>query len=227
MNGFLVTRFRAPSLITTWCVGAICYVVVTWYAQGGSILHMNASHIPLFRVVPEGFWWIQGQGSQLLLYTLIIVIASLYFFVVPQKLRAIGSNLEGAKYIGLRGNMLILSAFVLSGALAACAGIFWSLVAGGGQTTAYTGKELLAITCAVLGGTSMSGGYLSLTSVASAAYFWTALLIGVNGLNVGDTTYQQQLINTMVAVTFLLVAIFFGRRLEGPLLQIHRERRTK
>jgi ribose/xylose/arabinose/galactoside ABC-type transport system permease subunit len=72
--------------------------------------------------------------------------------------RAIGFSPEGARYAGLPVARRIAMAYVLAGVVAALAGILLTARVTQARADAGVGYELLAITAAVLGGTSIFGG---------------------------------------------------------------------
>lgn len=79
-----------------------------------------------------------------------------------RRLVAIGSAERAAEKLGIPVGLYTAAAFVLSGMLAALAGIVSTLNLGGVQTYLGKGEEFVAIAAAVVGGVSLFGGKGSL-----------------------------------------------------------------
>ena len=75
-----------------------------------------------------------------------------------RRLYAIGSNPEAARIGGLPSQRIVLSAYILCGAIAGLAGFLYLVRYGNLNTAAASGMELKAIAAAVVGGVSTNGG---------------------------------------------------------------------
>jgi len=113
-----------------------------------------------------GDWWIYATRSGL-------------------KLRAVGFREEAAKRNGVRIDFVHLRAYVLSGLLAAVAGLFLGSEVGFGAPTVGSGYTLTSIAAAVLGGAALTGGRGSFVAAMLGALFFTMILniITLLGLN--------------------------------------------
>jgi ribose transport system permease protein len=103
----------------------------------------------LFGIPVSGLIWIALT---------LIAIFVLRYTTFGRKLYAIGGNPQSAHLTGIEVNRYITIAYVISGALAALAGIVLASWLTVGQPTAGSGIELDAIAAVVLGGTSLMGG---------------------------------------------------------------------
>src|SRR6202035_1639585 len=72
------------------------------------------------------------------------------------KLRAVGFREEAAKRNGVRINAVHLRAYLMSGVIAALAGLFLASEVGVGHPTVGAGYTLTSIAAAVLGGASLA-----------------------------------------------------------------------
>ena len=86
-------------------------------------------------------------------------------------LYAIGSNPEAARLAGLRVDLRVFTAFVLSGAIAGLAGVFWLSYFGSVDSTAGTGYEFEVIAAVVVGGVAIFGGSGTVFGAALGACF--------------------------------------------------------
>ena len=103
------------------------------------------------------------------------------------KLRAVGFREEAAKRNGVRINFVHVRAYVLSGLLAAIAGLFLASEVGVGHPTVGNSYTLTSIAAAVLGGAALAGGRGSFVGALLGALFFTVTLniITLLGLNTG------------------------------------------
>lgn len=161
INGLLVSYGRIPSIIVTLGTLAIYRAALVAY-PGNKIVVIND--------LPQ---WVANFGSQQLFsigqFEIRPVVAgALIMFIIFQfatsylrfgrRLYAIGSNPEAARIGGLPSQEIVLSAFVLCGAIAGLAGFLYLARYGNLNTAAANGMELKAIAAAVVGGVSTNGG---------------------------------------------------------------------
>jgi rhamnose transport system permease protein len=100
----------------------------------------------------------------------------LHFHRGGRELYAIGSDPEAAELYGLQVRRRILSAFVLSGALAGLAGVLYTARYGTVSSGAGTGIELQAVAAVVIGGVAIFGGSGTVWGAALGA----VLLVTIN-----------------------------------------------
>lgn len=174
INGALVAFAKVPALVITLGTMYIYRGInVAWTGSD----RINASDMPAsFR----------GLGTQIVLGIPLLTILAVFVLVVTawylrnlrsgRELYAIGSDPDAAHLYGLRVTRRVLSAFVLSGALAGLAGVLFAARYGTVSSNAGTGWELQAIGAAVIGGVAMSGGVGTVWGAAFGAY----LLLTIN-----------------------------------------------
>ncbi|HTJ91958.1 MAG TPA: ABC transporter permease [Pararobbsia sp.] len=121
--------------------------------------------------------------------------------VFGRKAYLAGGNREAALYSGINVRKLRIMIFMVSGLLASIGGVLLTSRLYSAQPNAGLGYELDAIAAAVLGGTSLSGGYGTIVGTLIGA-----LIIGVinNGMNLLSVPYFYQLI---VKGIVILVAV--------------------
>jgi simple sugar transport system permease protein len=168
VNGIITVRFRVPSLITT---------VGTFFLMQGVVVSIYNSQ-PIVAPVQEPFNEIFGENLYSptdslwswhgltaftpFLWTLLVVAAmALVLNRTTFGLHTIatGSNIVGAREIGVRTDRIKVYNFMIAGAFAAAAGVI--------NTTQFASADplaggpfltLQAIAAAVIGGTSLLGG---------------------------------------------------------------------
>jgi ribose/xylose/arabinose/galactoside ABC-type transport system permease subunit len=183
INGLIITRLRLLPLIVT---------LGTFYAYNGLALALTGG-APITGL-PSSFGLL-GQSAALAipLHTLVVVlpIFIVMMFVLTQTplgrwVYAIGSNEKASRLVGLPVNAIRLGVYILSGMLAALAGLVadsWLLSA---RPNIGDNLELLSLTATVLGGTSIFGGSGGLTGSLIAVLFFTSLQIGLQMLNINN-----------------------------------------
>jgi simple sugar transport system permease protein len=168
VNGIISVRLRVPSLITT---------LGTFFLLSGLTVTIAQSQ-PITTPVQEPFNTIFGEnlygpadsvwswhglsGFTPFLWPLLIV---LILAVVLTRTRfglhivATGSNIVGAREIGVRIERVKISTFMILGGLTAFSGIIYAVQFGSTQPDVGSGNlTLQAIAAAVIGGTSLTGG---------------------------------------------------------------------
>jgi rhamnose transport system permease protein len=203
LNGVLVTFGRVPALVVTLGTLYVIRGFTFMWANGGQV---NAE------TLPNSFLSI-GTGSILGVPTL-VVIALVVILVVGQYLRdfrsgrelyAIGSSPEAARLAGVHSTRRVLTAFVLSGALAGFAGALFAARFGTVDATAGSGYELTVISAAVVGGVPILGGAGSVYGAAIGALLLGTITSALIVLKI-DAFWQQALIGAL-----LLLAIAIDR----------------
>ena len=116
----------------------------------------------------------------ILLVVAILVQLMLHFTDIGRNIYAVGGNATAARLAGIPLNRYIIGVYMLSGIVAALAGILLTARTGSGQPTSGSqGLELQSITAAALGGVALQGGRGTIVGTILAV-----ILLGVleNGL---------------------------------------------
>jgi ribose transport system permease protein len=183
INGLIITRLRLLPLIVT---------LGTYYAYNGLALALTAG-APITGL-PASFS-VLGQGEVLAvpLHTLVFVlpIFAVMIFILTQTplgrwIYAIGSNERASLLLGLPVNAIRLGVYILSGMLAALAGLVadsWLLSA---RPNIGDNLELLSLTATLLGGTSIFGGSGGVAGSLVAVLFFTSLQVGLQMVNINN-----------------------------------------
>lgn len=140
---------------------------------------------------------------------MLVLVAVFGFVLAKTKLGrytyAIGSNFEAARLSGINTKRTLISIYIISGFLAACAGLILAARVVSAQPTAGTGYELDAVAASVIGGASLLGGEGMILGT-----FIGALVIGVlrNGLNlINVSAFWQQIVIGAV----IIAAVYIDR----------------
>jgi len=117
-----------------------------------------------------------------------------------------GSSRDAAVRAGLRVNRQLTSTFVLVGGLAGLAGLFDLTRFATTNLSGHTTDALAALTAAVIGGTSLFGGHISMPGVLAGALLAVILQDGL--IIIGVSAFYQ-----LVAIgVVLIVAVTIDQR---------------
>ena len=165
-NGLLVTRLGLPSLAVT--IGTLALF------RGLAFVIIGDESVTDFPAT----WTDRAFGdfagtfvpNTIVLFALLALAFGVLLHATPfgRAIYAIGSNEEAAFFTGLRVKRIKLILFVLSGTIAALAGIVISLRNSTAAANVGQGFELTAITAVLLGGVSIFGGRGTIAGVILA-----------------------------------------------------------
>jgi len=180
VNGFISTVLRVPSFITTLGTLLILNGAVFLWTGGAPRGALSENFRSIGRQGIDGIPWIE-QLPWSVIIMVVIGIASVFLVRADfgRQLLATGDNERAARLSGVRVDRVRILAFVLSGLLAAVAGI---LLAGFGGVSAQVGRglEFDAITACVLGGVVLGGGRGSVVAAMAGALTLEALFTWLN-----------------------------------------------
>jgi rhamnose transport system permease protein len=156
INGTLVSVGRVPSLVVT--LGTLYIIRGTDFAWASG-RQINAADMP-DNFLKLGSNAIAGVPVLTLIAVAVMLAAGFYLrsYRSGRELYAIGSNPEAATLAGIRVGRRVLTAFVISGALAGLAGVLYAARFGTIDAAAGTGQELAVVSAVVVGGVAIFGG---------------------------------------------------------------------
>ncbi|MGW5782194.1 ABC transporter permease [Streptomyces sp. NPDC003863] len=150
-------------------------------------------------------------GLPTMIWILILVAAAVHVLLtytdIGRNIYAIGGNDTAARLAGINLNKYLISAYALSGAVAALAGVLLTARTGSGQPVSGSeGLELQSITAAALGGCALKGGKGGIGGTLLAVALLGALQ---NGLTVqGINSFWQN----VAQGTLLVAAVVIQQR---------------
>ncbi len=149
LNALLIARFRRLPLIIT--LGT--YSLYRGLAEG------LTNGAQTFNQFPDAFLKF-GHGWQISLFALAILLFWILLerSTIGRSLYAIGHSPDGSRFARIPVAKRLTLVYILSGVMAALAGIIYTSRLGQAKADAGTGYELAAIAAVVLGGTSIFGG---------------------------------------------------------------------
>lgn len=193
INGLLVAKADLPPFIVTLGMLGI--------AQGAAlVLTVGRSMFGL----PIAFKFV-GQGSVLGIpvpLIIILVLAVVFHLILAYNrlgryILSLGGNEEATRLSGINVDTVKISAYVISGLMAAIGGIVLSSRINSAHPAAGQGFELDAIAAAVIGGTSLMGGEGTIIGTLIGSFMMAVIRNGLNLLNV-NTFWQQIVIGAVI-----------------------------
>jgi ribose transport system permease protein len=209
-NGFISTILRVPSFITTLGMLLILNGAVFLWTGGAPTGALADNFRSIGRQGIDGIPWIEQLPWSVII---LVVIGGASVLLMRsdfgRQLIATGDNERAARLSGVRVDRVRILAFVLSGTLAAVAGI---LLAGFGGVSAQVGKglEFDAITACVLGGVVLGGGRGSVVAAMAGALTLEALFTWLNLQGISGA-----LEDTVQGVIIIAAVAFASYRLRG------------
>ena len=194
LNSLLVIYCKLPPFIATLGTQQIIRGVCTILTKGYPISKL-----------PEGYMFLgQGEflGIPMAVWCMVVVAIICHIFleetVTGRRIFALGGNAEATRISGINTKGLLMLVYTLCAVLAGFAGIITASKLGVGQPTAGTGFETDAISAAVIGGASLSGGAGSVVGTVIGAAIIGVLRNALVLLSVDS--YWQMLIMGLVIV---------------------------
>jgi ribose transport system permease protein len=187
-NGLLVTRAGLPPFIATLGMMGVARGLTFIVSGAVAIYGLPGS----FRKVGE------GQIGPVPLPLLYLVVIAVLGHLVLSRTRlgrytyAIGSNKDAARLSGIPINKVLVSVYVISGALAGFGGMIAASRVHSGQPNYGIGLELDVIAACVIGGASLFGGQGTIGGTLIGAFLMGVIRDGAVLLNI--TQYYQQVV---------------------------------
>jgi ribose transport system permease protein len=205
INGLLVAAIGIPSFLVTLGMLGI--------AVGSAIWITDSAPVP---IVDNAFNNIFGSGQigpvpSLLLWVVILFVIGhvvLRKTTYGRQVLATGGNESAARFSGVNTRRIKFYVLLVSGTVAALAGMLYAGRLHSGRFQWGEGDELSVIAAVILGGTSLFGGYGTVIGSVLGA-----LLVGLinNGLTLMGLEFSQQQI---VRGAIIILAVALARK--GP-----------
>jgi inositol transport system permease protein len=197
LNGLIVTKFKTPSFIATLAMMAM--------ARGAALLYTRGQNI--YQI---GDYIILGQGRVLGIPTPAICLLGIWIVtwyllkhtVFGRSIYAIGGNEEAAHASGIKVNRMKMRAFVINGVFVGIAGVLFMSRVNAGLPNGATGYEFKALTAAIIGGTSFSGGIGSASGTIAGAFI-VGFLDNIMVLTGMDSYLQQIVRGAIIALAVI------------------------
>jgi ribose transport system permease protein len=194
LNGFMVAQIGMPAIIATFAT-QIIFEGAAYLLSGGTPIY---GFDVAFKVFGQGY--VGPVPVPVIIMAVCFILGSFilnktyfgrYFY-------AVGGNEEASKLSGIRVKGVKFLIYSLSGLFAGIAGIVMLSRTNSAQPTAGKGFEFDVITCVVLGGVSVSGGFGKISNVIAGTLIIGILTNGMVLMNV--STYMQMVVKGIVLI---------------------------
>ena len=209
VNGLIVGIAGVPALVIT--LGTLYIyrgLVLTWAGSD----RINASEMPK-EFLALGTKTVLSIPVLTLIALAVLCIVGYYLYSQRggRELYAIGSDPEAAVLYGLKVRSRVISAFVLSGALAGLAGVLFAARYGTISSGAGTGIELQAVAAVVIGGVAIFGGSGTVWGAAIGAVLLVTINRALPILGIPDF-WQRAVVGGLILSSIVLDRVLAARR---------------
>ena len=199
VNGVFVTGFGLPSLAVT--IGTLAlYRGLAYVVLGDRAVANYPQHWTHSAIAPI-------PGTTIPWAILVVAALAVVFGVVlhatpiGRGLYAMGNNAEAARFVGIAVGRTKFWLFVVSGAMSALAGVFYTFRFASAQADNGNGLELAVVAAVLLGGVSIFGGRGGLVGVLGAVALLATLRNALQLASVPENTL------TIVTGTLLIASV--------------------
>ena len=198
MNGLLIMYVGLPPFIATY--GTL------WVLFGFAYLILQGAVIYGF---PAGFRFI-GNGTLVGIPMPIVIMAVVFLLgyillhhtTLGRRFFATGANTETARMSGIKVERVVIAAYVISGLLAALAGLVLIAYTNGSEARIGDTYLLPVMAVVVMGGTSLAGGQGNLVGTLTASLIMAVIHNGMNILAV-PAIWQSFVVGLLIIGTVL------------------------
>ena len=202
INAIMITKFKVPPFIATLSMLTMARGAALKYTAGQNIYQI-------------GNYTILGQGTLpggipiAVIFLILFVIITWYILThkkLGRALYAIGGNEEAAVASGINVDKSKIYVFIINGIFVGFAGVLFMSRNNVGLPNGAVSYELKALTAAVIGGTSFSGG-LGTAQGTVAGAFIVGFLDNIMTL-IGVDSYIQQIIRGAIIAIAVIYDLY-------------------
>lgn len=211
INGLLVEYAKIDSFIATLGVGTILYGLGAWYTNGAQVVGELSTY---FTDINDATFLNTPLPAIFAAILAVVLWVGFEFLPVGRQIYAVGGNRKAAELTGISARRLVITVFVLSGAIAAFAGVVLAARLRVGQSAVGPEFLLPAFVGALLGSTTIRPGRVNAFGTIVAVL---VLAIGISGLQqLGGGFYVEPIFQgTSLILSVGLAGYAARRRREG------------
>ncbi|WP_435526875.1 ABC transporter permease [Microbacterium aurantiacum] len=203
LNGFVIARFRLPTLIVTLGTQGIIKGVLLTYIGSA---YISAGALPPSVSEAGGAYLVDVPGSgflHMMLVPVVLLAIAVWWMLTRttfgRSIYAIGGDIEAARRVGIKVVRTQVLLYVLVGGLAAVGGVIFVILGRNANPQTLVGTELDIIAAVVLGGASIFGGRGSVLGTVLGVLL--VQLINNNLVLIGvPSTWQRAAVGVLLLV---------------------------
>ena len=206
LNGFIIAKLNVVSFIATLATGMIYLGIAVMLAGTGWTDFPD----PLFKALgQEKFLGIQLPVFYMIAAFVIfsLLVARTRYF---RQIYYIGGNAKAAELSGINTIKVKITMYILAAILACFAGIISAMRFNVSMTSIGTGVEMRAVTAAVIGGVSFTGGSGTVVGAAMGALFVACLNNVLTILGIDQNL--QYVVTGIVLILAVVIDIVLARK---------------
>jgi len=212
LNGWLVTRWRLPSIVVT--IGTLSlYRGLAQVALGDQAITGYPEHLSTWGNGTLGD--LLGQPGLIVPIEFVVMAVMavgvglfLHRTVHGRRIYAIGANATASQFSGIAVNRYRWGLFIFAGVMAALAAVLLTGRIGSTRPNLAMGWELEAVTIVILGGVAIEGGRGSIVGTVLAAVLLGSFTFALGMLNVSG------IVMSMIIGALLIIAMVLPRWLK-------------
>lgn len=220
INAIMISTFKAPPFIATLAMLTMARGYALLITKGQNILQL-------------GKFVVFGQGSFgvipiPIIFLVVIAIATWYVLRhtrIGRSLYAVGGNEEASIASGINVHKVKYTAFVINGVFVGIAGVLFMSRVNAGLPNGAIGYEFTALTAAIIGGTSFSGGVGTAAGTLAGAFI-VGFLDNIMNLTSVDSYMQQIVRGAIIALAVIFDIRSKNKRTKSTLGRIE-DKETK
>ena len=209
LNGGIITRLEVNPFVATLGMGFILRGLALVLTSAAPIIVANEG----FQAIGAGKWGPFPVPAVALVVALLLFGFVLARTVYGRSIYAIGGGDEASRLSGLRTRTLRASTYMLSGFMAALAGMIIAARLGSGQADIGANIELDVITVVVVGGTALTGGEGAMWRTAAGIAILAVLGNAFDRLQVD--TFWQLVVKGAIIIVAIAADSYSKRRGEA------------
>lgn len=221
VNAAMISTFKAPPFIATLAVTTIARGVALLYTKGQNILQL-------------GKFVVFGQGDLgvvpiPIIFLVVLAIVTWYILRhtrIGRSLYAVGGNEEASVASGINVHRVKYIAFIINGIFVGLAGVLFMSRVNAGLPNGAVGYEFTALTAAIIGGTSFSGGVGTATGTLAGAFI-VGFLDNIMNLTSVDSYMQQIVRGAIIALAVIYDIQSKNRRTKSTLGKVEDKQDSK
>lgn len=204
LGSLVSTRLRIPSFIATLAVSGVVLSAGYWFSETRSINippDLSASYLS---------WAVGttlGVPNEIWVGVVAMILLSVLLQLTPfgRLIRGIGAQEQAVIASGINVDRIKIAAYVLSGTMAAVAGVVMAARLGSGSPTLANEFLLPAIAAIIVGGTAITGGVGSVWRTFVGALIVQVVRIGMTFM--GVSVFAQQIVFGFILVAAVAVTM--------------------
>ncbi len=211
INALMISTFKAPPFIATLAMLTMARGVALLYTKGQNILQL-------------GGFTVLGQGSLGVIpipIIFLVLVGIITWYILRhtrfgRSLYAVGGNEEASVASGINVKRIKYKVFIVNGIFVGLAGVLFMSRVNAGLPNGAVGYEFTALTAAIIGGTSFSGG-IGTAGGTMAGAFIVGFLDNIMNLKNVDS-YMQQIIRGAIIALAVIYDIYSKNRRNRSML---------